>query len=190
MPPLLPKVTPWRPREWIVRRRGGCSMPMSCLDFRVFLQNLGVFDVSGLAGFLAPSVVQQKTQVLSSLALHYRNADLLPCHGLFPASCFFCCFPPFSHSTSWQLATSSPRMNPSSESDVSRTPSSSSFSTDITQPPCQSGNDNNPKVDTSLSSEAFNRWRPSYHLQAPSGWMNVSTSKRGKLMFGCKASGY
>ena len=60
-------------------------------------------------------------------------------------------------------------MSESSFREMSRSPSNSSQSTDITRP---SSEDIHNKPSASRS--AFQRWRPSYHLQAPSGWMNVS----------------
>ena len=60
-------------------------------------------------------------------------------------------------------------MSESSSREMSRSPSNSSQSTDITRP---SPEDIHRKP--SASQSAFQRWRPSYHLQAPSGWMNVS----------------
>jgi beta-fructofuranosidase len=53
--------------------------------------------------------------------------------------------------------------------EMSRSPSASSQSTNNTELSSQGELDN--KI---LASKAkFQRWRPSYHLQAPSGWMNV-----------------
>lgn len=54
---------------------------------------------------------------------------------------------------------------------MSRTPSSSSQSTNDTEPSSQGDFD----IKLSESKSKFRRWRPSYHLQAPSGWMNVRT---------------
>nr|ARG41452.1 beta-fructofuranosidase [Aureobasidium melanogenum] len=51
---------------------------------------------------------------------------------------------------------------------MSRSPSNSSQSTDITEPSSQGDLDS--KIPGIKST--FRRWRPSYHLQAPSGWMN------------------
>ncbi|KAM0723190.1 hypothetical protein Q7P37_001390 [Cladosporium fusiforme] len=59
-------------------------------------------------------------------------------------------------------------MSGSSSRDMSRSPSNSSQSTDITQPSSSVEIEAKP----STHKTAFNRWRPSYHLQAPSGWMN------------------
>ncbi|THW87745.1 Arabinanase/levansucrase/invertase [Aureobasidium pullulans] len=52
--------------------------------------------------------------------------------------------------------------------EMSRSPSSSSQSTDITEPSLSE----HTKTDPSASTPTFQRWRPAYHLQAPSGWMN------------------
>ncbi|KAH0270392.1 Arabinanase/levansucrase/invertase, partial [Aureobasidium melanogenum] len=52
--------------------------------------------------------------------------------------------------------------------ELSRSPSSSSQSTDITEPSTHASLDNL----TYKPKSTFCRWRPSYHLQAPSGWMN------------------
>ncbi|GAB7325454.1 hypothetical protein MBLNU13_g09472t1 [Cladosporium sp. NU13] len=51
---------------------------------------------------------------------------------------------------------------------LSRSPSNSSHSTDITRP----SSEEDIRTKPSASQSAFQRWRPSYHLQAPSGWMN------------------
>lgn len=61
-------------------------------------------------------------------------------------------------------------MSESSSREMSRSPSNSSQSTDITRPSSEEDIHTKP----SASQSAFQRWRPSYHLQAPSGWMNVS----------------
>ena len=60
-------------------------------------------------------------------------------------------------------------MSESSSREMSRSPSNSSQSTDITRPSSEDVHTKKP-----ASQSAFQRWRPSYHLQAPSGWMNVS----------------
>lgn len=60
-------------------------------------------------------------------------------------------------------------MSASSLPEISRVPSSSSQSTDITEPSSQG----NFHKKSSNTKSTFRRWRPSYHLQAPSGWMNV-----------------
>lgn len=65
----------------------------------------------------------------------------------------------------YRLAT----MSESSSREMSRSPSNSSQSTNITRPSSE-----DIRTKPSASQSAFLRWRPSYHLQAPSGWMNVS----------------
>jgi hypothetical protein len=70
--------------------------------------------------------------------------------------------------------TSSATMSESSSREMSRSPSNSSQSTDITRPSLSEGT----HVKASAPESAFKRWRPSYHLQAPSGWMNVSYQLR------------
>jgi beta-fructofuranosidase len=58
--------------------------------------------------------------------------------------------------------------------ELSRSPSTSSQSTDDTE--LSSQGDLDPKFHKIKL--RFQRWRPSYHLQAPSGWMNVCVFRR------------
>lgn len=74
-------------------------------------------------------------------------------------------------------------MSDTSSREMSRSPSNSSGSTNITSLSSSQEFETKP---SGASKSAFQRWRPSYHLQAPSGWMNVSihitvTSQRHKL---------
>jgi hypothetical protein len=64
---------------------------------------------------------------------------------------------------------------------MSRSPSSSSQSTNDTEP--SSHGDFDTKLSKSRS--RFRRWRPSYHLQAPSGWMNVGYASKNMCSESC-----
>lgn len=80
-----------------------------------------------------------------------------------------------------KLIMAAMEMTPCSSSDVSRTPSTSSGSTEITQAQSSDENITNIPLDPA---KAFQRWRPSYHIQAPSGWMNVSIEHVFHVLFG------
>lgn len=80
----------------------------------------------------------------------------------------------YSHYTNISIPGKTIIMSQASSREMSRSPSNSSQSTDITEP--SSEGDLDSKIPGIKST--FRRWRPSYHLQAPSGWMNVGRADR------------